>query len=131
MFEVLLEFRGSRIPLLVTTETVHSVIKAAANVEVLQPGAPPGDQPQSVEERLGDVYILQRFSTKWSNFVDVQRVEDVTEGDRLTLTVQVFSGSGRYNSLVNYHALYEIRLVQETITDQLECTDPARNDFLD
>ena len=116
MFEVLLEFRGSRIPLLVTTETVHSVIKAAANVEVLQPGAPPGDQPQSVEERLGDVYILQRFSTKWSNFVDVQRVEDVTEGDRLTLTVQVFSGSGRYNSLLNYHALYEIRLVQETIT---------------
>lgn len=38
-FEVLLEFGGSRLPLTVTAETLHSAVKEAANVDVVLPGA--------------------------------------------------------------------------------------------
>ena len=72
---------------MVTTETVYSVVKDAANVNVILPGGASVDR-QSVDDS-GDFYLLQRFSAKWSTFVDVQSLEDVVEGDKLTLTLQV------------------------------------------
>ena len=30
-------------------------------------------------------FILQRFSSKWSTFVDVDKAEDISNGDRLTV----------------------------------------------
>ena len=34
------------------------------------------------------VYILQRWSEKWNSFVDVTDMDQVVEGDRLTITMQ-------------------------------------------
>lgn len=93
-FEVLLEFGGSRLPLTVTAETLYSAVKDAANVDVVLPGA---DQQSG-----GDLYLLQRFSEKWSTFVDVKSLDDVKESDRLTLTLYVSRSTTHINTVYGF-----------------------------
>ena len=85
--DVLLEFRGSKLPLKVTPKTVQSAVEDAAKVKVARV-AESGAVDTDVED-TGDNYILQRFSSKWSSFVDVCNFEEVKDGDRLTLTLKV------------------------------------------
>ena len=79
-FEVLLEFRGSRLPLSVTRETALDVLQEASKVRIAMHAEQQSEVP---------MFILQRFSTKWTNFVDVQDVSEIQEGDRLTLALRV------------------------------------------
>ena len=80
--EVLLEFRGSRLPVSVTYETALSVLMEAAKVNICKPGSMP---PESDAE----LYFLQRFSEKWSTFVDIKCVNELKDGDRVTLSLKV------------------------------------------
>jgi hypothetical protein len=40
----------------------------------------------SESETSSRAFILQRFSSKWNTFVDVNNAEDIANGDRLTVT---------------------------------------------
>ncbi len=84
-YEILLEFRGSRAPLVVTSATLFATVENIANVTI----ASPVDHIDGIPaETQGDSYILQRFSDKWSAFVDVRKADDVLDGDRVTLALR-------------------------------------------
>lgn len=85
-FEILLEFRGSRMPLVVTSATLYGVVENAAKVAIAP--SPVGRPGVGVRAQEADFYILQRFSDKWSAFVNLQKAEDVVEGDRVTLSLR-------------------------------------------
>lgn len=89
-FEVLLESRGSRVPLTVTTETLYPLVQNTTKINIAPPTEAHGG-PSTAGNSGEDIYVLQCFSDKWSAFVDVQKSEEVKEGDRLTLLLKVIS----------------------------------------
>ena len=87
--EVLLEIRGSRKELSVDKDNVIFVVEE----ELGQLGMDGilayfscvrGEQYRTDKH----VYILQRWAEKWENFVDVTDVEQIKDGDRLTVVQQ-------------------------------------------
>lgn len=62
-FEVLLEFKGSRVPLMVTTEILYPVVQNTAKVNVAPPPEGQGG-PSRAGDSSEDVYVLQCYSDK-------------------------------------------------------------------
>ena len=77
--EVLLEFKESRQELLVSpTCDLCELIKDRIFLEK-QDVLLPFDE----KKRSSPCYLLQRFSPKWSKFVDIKSTVDIKDGDQL------------------------------------------------
>ena len=81
--EILFEFKGSR-----------RTIKCTARTELRDRICGELDALGVADSSVGfahesgsssRAYILQRFSSKWNTFVDVDKAEDILNGDRLTV----------------------------------------------
>ena len=70
---------------MVSTEMVYSMVKDAAKVNVVSRDGAPTDMLSEFVDESGNVYLLHHFSVRWGIFVEVQSVENVGDGDRLTL----------------------------------------------
>ncbi len=84
--EVLLEYRGSRRQLAVSSndnlsECITSELRRVGRSRAVVHTA--NSTLDSSNER--DVYILQKWSPQWNCFVDVRHLNEVSDGDRLTV----------------------------------------------
>ena len=84
--QILLEYGGSRRPLSVTPDgSLCNVIER----ELEKLGCPhPTVQISAVEvsaSEASSTFLLQRWSTTWNAFVDVETIEDIENQDRLTV----------------------------------------------
>ena len=84
--EVLLELRESRKTLIATKDNIVFVVEELGVDRVLAYFSCPWG-----ERRHGskDVYILQRWIDKWKSFVDVTDVDQIQDGDRLTVIKEI------------------------------------------
>ena len=87
--EILLEYKGSHRQLQIADpddvyETIEELLKIAGWSGFLALCR------ESDLAELTDVYFLERWSHKWSTFVDVADLQEIQSGDRLT---QCFSYS--------------------------------------
>ena len=87
--EILLEYKGSRRQLQITDpddlfEIIEESLKKTGWSGFL---ALQTDSESDLAE-LTDVYFLQRWSHKWSTFVDVADAEEIQSGDRLTVVAK-------------------------------------------
>ena len=84
--EVLLEIEQSRIPLTVDKDNVVYTVEEELGKIGLDGILAHFSCPRG-EKRHGNknVFILQRFSDKFKLFVDVTNVEQINDGDRLTI----------------------------------------------
>ena len=80
-FEVLLEIDQSRKEVFITAETASATIKEnLPSTDVL---LAPFDKLGSEEKKA--VYVLQKWSEKWSEYVDVKEVTELKDGDKLSV----------------------------------------------
>lgn len=87
--EVLLEYKGSRRQLQIADpdniyETIEESLKKTGWSGFL---ALQTDNESDLAE-LTDIYFLQRWSQKWSTFVDIADIEEIQSGDRLTVVAK-------------------------------------------
>lgn len=84
--EVLLEYRGSRRQITVSsgesltecvTTELRRVGRARASVHTANANLSTNDER--------DVYILQKWSPQWDCYVDVHHVNEISDGDRVTV----------------------------------------------
>ena len=95
--EILLQFEESRKELSVTCENACSLIKGSLQFDsdsVLLPF----DKKTS-----GSCFILQKYSTKWSKYVDLKSSADIQNGDQLQVvsTPVSFPAGGRSKGRVH------------------------------
>ena len=91
--EVLLTLDGSRKELVLTSENAGDVIKTEIENIASIPSDTitlvPFDRDNSDEKAVRVVYILQRWSEKWSDYVDMRFGDELKDGDKLSLLKQV------------------------------------------
>lgn len=82
--EILLEFQESRQELSVTSDNACSIIKKSLQLDsaVLMPY----DKKTS-----GSHYILQKYSRKWSKYVNLKSSADIENGDQLLVVASPVS----------------------------------------
>lgn len=83
--EVLVEFRGSRKA--ITPFSKESLL------DLLKKDDPTGyfvleDEDHDTEEG-GSPYLLQRWSTRWGEYIDISSVDDVISGEKLKIVPKV------------------------------------------
>ena len=78
--EVLFEFENSRRRIVAK----KSEVRAAIEKELTRFG-PPVNVRYSGECGSSNAYLLQRWSTTWHNFIDVEDENDIEDRDRLTV----------------------------------------------
>ena len=90
--EVLLEYKGSKRVI----KCANSELCDRVRIELNALGNPnarvylAGDQSVAQPSSRNDL-ILQRFVGKWNSFVDVQNIDSVCSGDRLTVIPNPFA----------------------------------------
>ena len=108
--EVLLEIEGSRKPMMLLEENAWAQIES--EVKKLDPAAvivqANDTECQQSERRL----MLQRWSERWG-FVDVQSLNEIKDGDRLTVSPLLVHASSGQNvsdtsSYINFRSLGSI-----------------------
>ena len=89
--EVLFEYKESRKPLSISRDCILRAVErelagCVGDACLLPPGMDVSDVASSSKKIM---FRLQRWSQKWLTYVDVTCVEDVKDGDKLTV-VQAF-----------------------------------------
>ena len=88
MLELLFEVQGSCKPLfLMPGSLVHEIER---EIELLGKNGILAyfSSPRGQQLLHKNIYILQRWNERWGKFVDVSDVDQVVDGDRLTITPQ-------------------------------------------
>ena len=88
--EVLFELRESRKTLITTKDNIVFVIeeelgKVGVDGVLAYFSCPQGERRHGSK----DVYILQRWTDKWKSFVDVTDIDQIQDGDRLTVIKEI------------------------------------------
>ena len=93
MMEVLFEFQGSRRLLKpqsseAVVELVLAEVKKFDQYAFILCGSISDNDPEqsNAEPRVG--YLLQKWSQKWDAYMDVITVDEVDDGDKLTVTLK-------------------------------------------
>ena len=98
--EVLLEIEQSRIPLTVDKDNIIYIIEEELEKIGMDGILSHFLCPRGIKRHGNkNVFILQRFSDKFKLFVDVTDVDEISDGDRLTI-VQANSSSDATNGQV-------------------------------
>ena len=90
LMEVLFELHESRKTLTITKDNVIFTVeeelgKLGVDGVLAYFSCPRGERRHGGK----DVYILQRWTEKWKTFVDVPDVDQIQDGDRLTVVQEV------------------------------------------
>lgn len=93
LLEVLFEYRGSKRAILVECsnlcEDVGNELQARHGISrptvTLSATAPAASRSSQSWGNVSEKFFLQKWCTKWKEYVDVERASDVKEGDKLTV----------------------------------------------
>ena len=86
--EILLEVEGSRKVLTATRDELVYVLENELGILGIDGVLAYFSCPRGQTAGSKQVFILQRWSDKWKSFVDVTDVDQVFDGDRLTIVMQ-------------------------------------------
>ena len=92
LLEVLFEYKGSKREIIVESshlckdvanelETKHGISQPTVSLSA----AAATSSSQSRAGNIAERYFLQKWCSKWKEYVDVERASDVKEGDKLTV----------------------------------------------
>lgn len=104
--EVLLAYKGSRSTVKCSKEDLHGRLDSKLEALLGHPGACILlGQPTSATNK-SEKFILQKYSVQWENYIDVDSVELIDDGDRLTVIpdptgVQLKKSDGQQVSIEN------------------------------
>lgn len=97
--EVLFEYEGSRRPL--TTSADKLLAAVAGELRSLHVNSRrPIVRVLGDEEDVQSYYLLQRWSSKWGVFVDVNDVSEIESGDKLTVLPRTRRSPVRNNNYI-------------------------------
>ena len=108
--EVLFEFRGSRRPVCVSSSITKEILDELTKFDSKAALRVTSSSPEDDEKNY---YLLQKWSNKWEEYVNVEEPGEIQDGDRLTAIPF-------RNIMVSYFGLFVVVFLGTTQPRKLE-----------